>query len=49
MRTKFVHDIATVISDQYAIYLCRYIAVDLIPDLHTISIAYRCTEEGFNE
>ena len=35
--TKFVHDIAIIITDQCEIYLCSYIAVDLIPDLHNIT------------
>ena len=35
--TKFVHDTATINNSQYGIYLCSYVAVDLIPDLHTIA------------
>ena len=34
--TKFVHDIAIIITDQCEIYLCSYVAVDLIPDPHNI-------------
>ena len=32
------------ITDQYDIYLCTcsYIAVDLIPDLHTITKSHSC-------
>ena len=33
--TKFVYDIAS--YNQYGIYLCSYVAIDLIPDLHTIT------------
>ena len=35
--TKFVHDIAITITDQCEIYLCSYIAIDLIPDPHNIT------------
>ena len=34
--TKFGHDIATTITD-LCIYLCSYVAVDLIPDLYNIA------------
>ena len=35
--TKLVHDIATIKTDQCDIYLCSYVAVDLIPDPHNIA------------
>ena len=35
--TKSFHDIATIITNQYDIYLCNYVATDLIPDPHNIT------------
>ena len=35
--TKFVHDIAIIITDQCEIYLCSYTAVHLIPDPYNIT------------
>ena len=35
--TKFFQDIATIITNQYDIYLCSYVAADLIPDPHNIT------------
>ena len=33
---------SVLITDQYGIYLCRYVAVDLIPDLNTITKSHSC-------
>ena len=35
--TKCVHDITTIKADQCDIYLCSYVAVDLIPDPQNIT------------